>query len=336
MFQNKLGGYYGKEDLQTEFKELCLQISLDLYISEAEAEEILEKKIWNSKLQFAIDDSLNIYLTSIIPKYILSFSGSNINGELYIGIDDYGEITGIPYYGDLQKSTILNIIYSTIKEKIQSCEDICKYIDIEVIKLDVNQLLITDEYSDSYKKYKSEIINRNNIMIDYQNKKMSWLMELAKYTRKLTEIINSNEGRIEMIPYVKSHSEEFEDREDFLKIISILEGTEYISIPKYEELIVRKKKKNDILYWLVTFKDYNTARVSSQRPAKPCFSRIFSPFQIISKLSLIRNILTNIEEINYYLIKIIIKGGKIDNISLKGSERLLTRLVDKKGQPYTN
>ena len=39
--------------------------------------------------------------------------------------------------------------------------------------------------------------------------------------------------------------EEFSDIKDHTNIISILEGNEYIPIPKYEELIVRKKKKED-------------------------------------------------------------------------------------------
>ena len=74
------------------------------------------KIIFSCKISHSIKEKLS---DSIIPKYISSFSGSNISGELYIGIDDYGEITGIPYYGILQKSTILNIIGSSIKEKIR-------------------------------------------------------------------------------------------------------------------------------------------------------------------------------------------------------------------------
>lgn len=341
MFYNKLGGNYGKEDLQTEFKELCLQIALDLYITDSEAEEILEKKIWNPKLQFAIDDTIQIYLTSVIPKYVTSFSGSSINGELFIGIDDFGEITGIPYYGEMSKSTISNYISLTIRDKIETgtnenYKDILNNISVDIIKLEIEQLLLIDEYSDLYTKYKEAIFRRNDIMSEYQKKRMSWLLELSKYSRKLTETINSSEGRKEMIPYVLERSQEFDNEEHLNKIIAILSSNQYVHIPDYDELVIRKKKKEDILYWLVKFKDYHTARVSAQRPSKPSFSKVFSPFQILSKLSLMRKLFSSIEGIYYYLIKINIKGEKITNINLKGSERLLTRLIDDKGRPYTN
>ena len=190
MFYNKLGGNYGKEDLQTEFKELCLQIALDLYITDSEAEEILEKKIWNPKLQLAIDDTIQIYLTSVIPKYVTSFSGSSINGELFIGIDDFGEITGVPYYGEMSKSMISNYISLSIRDKIETgtnenYKDILNNISVDIIKLEIEQLLLIDEYSDLYTKYKEAIFRRNDIMSEYQKKKDVLVTRIIKIYKKI-------------------------------------------------------------------------------------------------------------------------------------------------------
>ena len=53
-------------------------MALDLYMTKEEAEEIILKKIWNPKLSIAIQDTLEIYIRSIFPKYLSSFSCSNI------------------------------------------------------------------------------------------------------------------------------------------------------------------------------------------------------------------------------------------------------------------
>ena len=51
----------------------------------------------------------NEYITKYIPKYISSFSNSNIIGNIYIGINDNGIIEGIPFCGELNKNTIIEV-----------------------------------------------------------------------------------------------------------------------------------------------------------------------------------------------------------------------------------
>ena len=86
LFSNTLGGFYGKENLHTEFKTFCLKD--DTCINLSEAEEILDRKIWNPNLNFGISKNIKTYLTDVLPKYISSFCNSQIDGEFILGIDD--------------------------------------------------------------------------------------------------------------------------------------------------------------------------------------------------------------------------------------------------------
>ena len=60
MFQDTLGGYYGVEDLHTEFKKVCIKGYLDLDVTMQEAEDILENEIWDNKLMKPINNTLKI------------------------------------------------------------------------------------------------------------------------------------------------------------------------------------------------------------------------------------------------------------------------------------
>lgn len=45
--------------------------------------------------------NLRLYIEYYLPKYIGNFSVSNMNGNLYFGVSDFGIIEGIPYNGNI-------------------------------------------------------------------------------------------------------------------------------------------------------------------------------------------------------------------------------------------
>lgn len=315
MFNNNLGGYYGTEDIKTEFKTFCLK---EIYsLSLADAENILTNLVWEKKLSYEINGTIKKYLKKVLPKYISSFSNSDINGDFIIGIDDFGEITGIPIYGEIDKEMIekklKEVIITNIRidnEKLtdDSAEKILDNIELEYIPLDIDPNLVTDEYSERYNEYKRQFMYRNNKIMEYNQKRIQWLGELSKYSTKLTTLINSTETREDIIQYIRNKSD---NNEKQLQIIEMLKTDEYVPIPKYEVLIVRKIDPNDVLYWLVKYKDDMTELTCLKRPIKPSFSKVYTPLQIIQKMSLVRHIFMNIEEVTYYMLKISIKGENI-------------------------
>ena len=93
-----------------------------------------------------IDDILIEYMKKYIPKYIGNFSKAEIDGNLYIGVDDIGYIEGIPYFGELDTAKIREYIFLTInyargineKYKYDSDTVLWYYnnLDIKIYKLD--------------------------------------------------------------------------------------------------------------------------------------------------------------------------------------------------------
>lgn len=320
MFENKLGGYFQKETKELEFKEFCIKTPLDLFLSPQEADEILKEKIWNIKLQHVIIKNLNIYIESILPKYIATFSNSNIYGSFYIGINDFGEITGIPSMGELDIVTINTFIKESVIKNIKLYKDnsfigltdtqinhLLYNINCSIKLLDKDDFLITDETSKLYEKYKKNLIKSNDTQFIYNKERIKWLLNLSKYATKLKDLLNTTETRNELIQYMFDNGIAYDN-----EMINLLNEKTFINIPEYETLQIRKIDKNDIMYWLVKFKDFMAEKIVQQRPDKPLPIKIYSPHQIIQKLSLMRNIFIQDPQINYYLIKITINGSNIN------------------------
>ena len=319
MFSNILGGHYGSEDMKTEFKTFCLKTAETMTLSDAE--DILINKIWDKKLSYEINKTIKKYFSSVFPKYVSSFSNSDVNGDFIIGINDFGEITGIPFYGKIDESIMKDMLEKVVqkclcvdtgsgpgKQSAEHAELMLKNIHLELIPLEKNKRLIADEYSVPFNEYKKQYINRNNKLLEYNQKRLSWLNELAKYSTKLTTLINTTETREDIIKYIIKNSE---NNSKHKKIIEVLKTDEYIAIPKFDELSVRKIDTDDVLYWLVTYKDDMTELTCLKRPHKPNFNKVYTPLQIVQKLSLVRSIFMDIEEVQYYMIKITIKGENI-------------------------
>ena len=120
-----LGGIYGdgRETTELEFKELCIK-NPNPRFNDTELKQIIETGYWDDKVTLAVNSSLKFYMDYILPKYISSFVNSNINGKLLIGIDDCGEITGVPYRGELSHNYILGLIAESISNNIKPCNNI--------------------------------------------------------------------------------------------------------------------------------------------------------------------------------------------------------------------
>ena len=58
----------------------------------------------------------------------------------------------------------------------------------------------------------------------------------------------------------------------------------YITIPDYDNLQQRKINTNDIMYWLVKFKDYMTNKTVLQRPEKPLPIKMYRSGELITLL----------------------------------------------------
>ena len=96
-----------KESLHNEYKEFCIKSNIyDHYRSE-ELNNIIRTGKIDKCFNNIINENLQLYFNIYVPKYASAFSNSNVkNGNIQIGVNDQAEVTGIPYYGNLDKEKI--------------------------------------------------------------------------------------------------------------------------------------------------------------------------------------------------------------------------------------
>ena len=127
----------GLETYNREFKVFNFY-SGGLEISNDNAITLIQNKKWifNEHIMNNIKSMISVYL----PKYTCAFLSSNMNEDanLYFGIDDIGNIIGIPYQGEINVSELKDHMKAVLNDNIKISYDIDKLVDIEVIKVDNN------------------------------------------------------------------------------------------------------------------------------------------------------------------------------------------------------
>ena len=90
--------FIGPEDENTEYKEFTFNLAgptLDTKLAESYCQ--------NSKFDFneSVIFNLKRYFKVYMSKYFNAFNNASIEGDLYIGVNDFGFVKGIPYKGNL-------------------------------------------------------------------------------------------------------------------------------------------------------------------------------------------------------------------------------------------
>jgi len=139
------------ENAETEFKEFCFSRILPNYkLEEKQIIELIKSSKWPDIFQNMSENNIIRYIKDYFPKYYSSWCNSNMTGCLYLGIDDFGEYTGIPFNGELTKQYITKIIIEQTPELLSNFENY--RINVEVIKLDVIKDML-EEFNITLNKY---------------------------------------------------------------------------------------------------------------------------------------------------------------------------------------
>ena len=119
------------ESMEIEYKEFCFKRNIYNYFSKKQIKHILLTGKLDESFNSKIYDNIRVYFNTYIPKYASAFYNSNIqNGVLKIGINDYGEVTGIPYIGNLDEMKCKSLLKESMKYINTNIDDISINIDI--------------------------------------------------------------------------------------------------------------------------------------------------------------------------------------------------------------
>ena len=109
--------FIGPETLSREYKEFSLHktgISYDI----DQVERFCDTNEFD--FQHIVIANIEKYIQQYIPKYICGFCNSGLEGEIFIGTDDYGYVKGIPLKYPISKEWLTTLIKSTLSQSIQN------------------------------------------------------------------------------------------------------------------------------------------------------------------------------------------------------------------------
>lgn len=365
----KYGDFFGKENTNVEFKHCSMYFDKEIKYDEAINLLKTGKWLFNS----SIINTLTIYLRKYLAKYIVSFTNKmtiskNINGYLYIGIDDKGIINGIPFKGNLNINFLEAIADDIFKLSLNFSDELLKNnirrsIKFEIIEVDYDKS--TKLEKDQYKIFTESNQKQINDNEKYLKVTKMWSNIINSQNRKLSTMMN--EERVNIIETVIIKKSEYKhlylhlyylcDVPDYYDLIVDRKIKEYQSIDdlhmrQYKETTegsstkVSASRINDliVLHKLARYKDY-TSKVFRNFKIKPVprrrlYSNNFPQFLLSQSNNMIIKWLNNNDNMKLFVIKITIPmkilNGKITYFNEKKRKyEDCFRLEDEKHGPVT-
>ena len=249
----------GLETENIEFKVFNFY-SGGLLLSNDDAITLIQNKKWifNESIINNIKSMISLYL----PKYTCAFLSTNMKSDakLYFGIDDIGNIIGIPYQGEINISELKDHMKTVLNDNIKTSLNLDELVDIEVIKVDNNlknekiksfhpDLQDYFKYNDTYNILKNK----------YRRKRQVWENLSIRYNNKICELVNNPDMRYELIKFIEYH--------DFNNcVIKLLKSNWKLKPFSFEDISNNKNDKHSIFYWVTHWKDTMLAFIKTIKP----------------------------------------------------------------------
>jgi hypothetical protein len=244
-----LGDHIGFfESKFVEFKEFTLKIDPIAYSDIEDIRKIVSTGNVTDNFNIIIINNLEHYFKYYLPKYISAFGNTNdssSNGELYIGINDIGEITGIPFVGELDAEYVKDLINS-VKPFIDcsTIDDLIDNIKFDIIKLKYDNSFLIDEIDTIISDHINKYNQYKDTFLKFIRDQRKWISMMDHFTVKLTTFIQDPEYRKDVAKYIRSKTNEPE----YLEIAEKLEGTFEFKVLNGLEV---SEQKNDKIMFII-------------------------------------------------------------------------------------
>jgi hypothetical protein len=298
-----LGTYSNLQESNVcELKELCLKnIHGDM------PDDFDEK--FTDWTQNAVEKTLEYYSQYIIPKYISGFintqrfQNKNEQCSVYIGIDDFSQITGIPILKGYEPP--IERMREIILESLQ--EDCI--LNINIIPCETDIEILEDEYETCRKEFERVKKHNENLMTNYVKSKREWLSNMRTYTQKMSNIVNDSILRQDCIRYIRQKCPDTHKIQEF---VEILQRDERLDVPRTPEFAAIKENPNELFYWIVRWKDSCLQEILKVRPEQPCFNLVPKNLRNIQKRLTYHRFrwLMNQDNLQYYVIRIDVSDNR--------------------------
>jgi hypothetical protein len=337
-----LGNYIGfDESKYNEFKEFSLKFDPIKYLETEEIKEIVETGIISDNFNDIMLMNIDHYFKFYLPKYISAFG--NVRKEddddilpehasFYIGVNDFGEITGIPFIGEIDEDhlrEILNSIKIFIKTDNDS-DELFSNIHIDVIELKKDMNYLDDILEEILLKHDEKHNEIKKQYREYIQKQIEWVALIEKYTIKMATYLNDIDYRNKIADYIRSKT----TVPEYLNIADQLNGCHKFTLLTGIEIMEQKNDQLNVYHWLTSYKDDTIDYIKQIRPTRPHVSQKNNhemyEYQFIKLTNLRKRFIQTNVDMKYYLLKINIPVNYKENISFcnAGNTRLITKIRD--------
>jgi hypothetical protein len=295
----KLGNQhnYHNESLNIEFKEFCLNIDPDVLCDTFNVKKLCIDGIIEDKEEFntIILKTIRYYFYKYIPRYTSAFVNSNVNNaELVFGVDDFSEITGIPFFGtkeELEQCISQINIKNYLKRHLKTVKDsIDVPVSVKVEQLILDQNYLTDDSITIFNEFYNNLELKKQQTIEYKKSRLKWGEALNEYTCKLPYLIQNKCKEFDM--YLKEHAPQMLGYQ--------------IHQHEMRDIAHLKVDPTHYIYWLMQFKEINIAKIKSEKPIKPIAPKVIhGPDYLIRNLTHMRSKFIKANyQLNYFIITI--------------------------------
>jgi hypothetical protein len=301
------------ETLEVELKEFTLKKDPMMYYSEEEVKNIITTGIIEpDKFNIMISDNICHFFKYYIPRYLSVFGNSNLDSAtLYMGVNDFGEITGVPFFGKITED-YLNSYLDCIKTFIsfnakdnENIEDLLSMVNFEVIKLEKNTDFLDNsidniiaEFEDKKKKYE----------IDYKSNlydRIKWMQKMEYYITRIQDYATFPHYRKEVSDFILRNNKDCDS--ELKKLSDLFLSKEVILVGNGDEIRMRRENIYDVVHWITKYKDFMIDTLKENKPAKIQYCN-FSQNIYNNQFCLLSNLrfkfIERNKDIDYYLIKI--------------------------------
>lgn len=301
-----LGAWFGEQEcLHREFKECCLKVNVYDYYSEQTVDAIVSDPM--CKLSYTFNemmyDNLRRYIYEYVPKYASAFSTCNLedsDGELVIGVSDYGEITGIPLYDTALNMDVIRMFVKDALALYTRGVNAPKgtytdHVTVDQEELDIDMVYLCDNTTEILDVARVRQREYDNLYRRYLKERDEYLKQLSCYTCKLALVVNENREEFER--YVQAHSE----------------CEVPVEIPAITFAMLEEKRDDPASYihYLLRFKDEAVSTLLRNKPRPPLLPRCTNAsLGLITHLSDLRHafITRNPGKMRYFMIKVTFPG----------------------------
>lgn len=265
------------ESLHTEYKEFCLKENIYKFFTEKQVSCMLR----DSKLPRKFDNVVLYNICKYIDIYIAKYAASYHNSikaqkdmTFMIGINDFSEITGIPYTKNLKDDICLIKRYITNALNINLNDMCCIGFNVTIDQCEIDEDLLDDEDFNKQLMIYDRAMNWYKIKYrKYNKKRKQWIKSIMKYKGKLQMVYEDMDFQEEFKDYLQSQDkfEEFNGYFESTTTITNANNNKYII--DVEKIKDYKKDSNSFVYWLIQFKDMKVQELMRNKPKAPTFPK---------------------------------------------------------------